>query len=124
MLFEQVDEATFCCQAHPDFSPIGWHLGHIAYTESLWLLERTAGLPPLFPEYRRLFVADGLPKSERVKLPSQEVIRYYLDAVREKVLKYLASANLDQQERLWRWVIQHESQHSETIAFVLQLQRF
>lgn len=22
-------------QAHPDFSPIGWHLGHIAYVESV-----------------------------------------------------------------------------------------
>ncbi|MBV8887776.1 MAG: DinB family protein, partial [Chroococcidiopsidaceae cyanobacterium CP_BM_RX_35] len=42
-LFEGVDDATFCRQAHLDFSPVGWHLGHIAYTESLWLLERSAG---------------------------------------------------------------------------------
>ncbi|MEO0935325.1 MAG: DinB family protein, partial [Cyanobacteria bacterium J06641_2] len=42
LLFKNLDEATFCCLAHPDFSPVGWHLGHIAYTESLWILERTA----------------------------------------------------------------------------------
>lgn len=123
-LFEQVDEATFCSQAHPEFSPVGWHLGHIAYTESLWLLERGAGLPPIFPEYRRLFVADGLPKSERVKLPNFEVVRHYLDTVREQVLRVLETVDLDRQERIWRWLIQHESQHGETIAFVLQLQRW
>jgi ergothioneine biosynthesis protein EgtB len=123
-LFDQVDEAVFCHLAHPEFSPVGWHLGHIAYTESLWLLERSAGLPPMFPEYRRLFVADGLPKSERVNLPTFEVICQYLNAVREQVLSVLETANLAQQERLWRWIIQHESQHSETIAFVLQLQRW
>jgi hypothetical protein len=123
-LFEQVDETTFCCQAHPEFSPVGWHLGHIAYIESLWLLERGAGLAPMFPQYRRLFVADGLPKSERVKLPNFEVICHYLNTVRQEVLSVLETVDLDQQERLWHWLIQHESQHGETIAFVLQLQRW
>ncbi|MGH7998167.1 MAG: ergothioneine biosynthesis protein EgtB [Brasilonema sp.] len=120
-LFEGIDEATFCYQAHPDFSPVGWHLGHIAYTESLWLLERTAGLPCLFPRYRKLFAADGLSKSERVKLPNLEEIRYYLGVVREKVLDYLEVADLEQQEHLWRFILQHESQHSEIMTFVLEL---
>ncbi len=123
-LFEGVDDASFCRQAHLDFSPVGWHLAHIAYIESLWLLERGAGMPPLFPEYRQLFAADGLPKTQRVKLPSKEEIHYYLETVREKALNHLAIADLEQQERLWWWLIQHESQHSETIAFVLQLQRW
>ena len=124
-LFEGMENATFCRQAHPEFSPSGWHLGHIAYIESLWLLEKEAGIAPLFPEFRRLFVADGLPKTERVNLPPLGEVRYYLDTVREKVLGYLETSDLDkEQERLWRWVIQHESQHSETIAFVLQLQRW
>jgi ergothioneine biosynthesis protein EgtB len=123
-LFEEINYDTFCRQVHPAFSPAGWHLGHIAYTEALWLLERCAMLPPQFPEYRRLFVADGLPKAERVKLPTLEVIHDYLDTVRTQVFKYLETADLDQQERLWRWLLQHESQHSETITFVLQLQRW
>lgn len=122
-LFEAIDYDSFCQQVHPDFSPIGWHLGHIAYTESLWLLERSALLSPLFPEYRRLFVADGLPKTERVKLPKLEEIHYYLDTVRTQVFTYLERADLDKEERLWRWLIQHESQHSETISFLLQLQQ-
>lgn len=123
-LFKGIDYATFCHHAHPDFSPAGWHLGHIAFTESLWLLERGAGIPPMFPQYRQLFVADGLPKTQRVNLPPLAEILHYLDAVREKVLDYLETVDLDQQERLWRWLIQHESQHTETIAFVLQLQQW
>ena len=120
-LFEDMDEATFRHQVHPDFSPVGWHLGHIAYTESLWLLERSAGNACLFPQYRKFFAADGLPKSQRVQLPNLEEIYYYLDAVRKKVLDYLEVADLHQQERLWRFLLQHESQHCETIAFLLEL---
>jgi len=112
------DNATFCHQAHP-FSPVGWH--YIAYIESLWLLERGAGTAPLF-KYRRLFVADGLPKTERVNLPLEKSATTWTRL--EKVLRYLETSDLDQQERLWRWLIQHESQHSEIITFVLQLQRW
>lgn len=149
-LFEGIDDETFCRQAHPDFSPVGWHLGHIAYTESLWLLVRCADKSPPSPllsrrgqeenqgfnpsltkqgkggyaEYNRLFAADGLPKGERVYLPTLSEIRCYLDTVREQVFDYLEVAPLDEQERLWRWLIQHESQHGETISFLLQLQRW
>ena len=122
VLFEGMDEATLRRQAHPDFSPVGWHLGHIAYIESLWLLERGAGMPPLWAEHRQLFAADGLPKTKRVNLPTLTEVCNYLDTVREKVLTYLETTDLDGQERLWHWLIQHESQHSEIIAFVLQLQ--
>lgn len=123
-LFESIDETTFCHQAHAEFSPVGWHLGHIGYTESLWLLERLGKFKPLFPEYRRLFVADGLPKSERSKLPPLAEIKEYLKAIRERVFARLETLDLAQEERLWRWLLQHESQHTETIAFVLQLQRW
>ncbi|NJN11753.1 MAG: ergothioneine biosynthesis protein EgtB [Richelia sp. RM1_1_1] len=122
-LFKDMDEATFCLQAHPDFSPVGWHLGHIAYTESLWILERSAGLPCLFPQYRQLYAADGLPKNQRVKLPTFATTRDYLDTIREKVLYCMERTDLKQQERLWRFLLQHESQHSETISFVLELIR-
>lgn len=124
-LFEGLDHKTFCQQAHPDFSPIGWHLGHIAYTEAYWILERCAGFPPAFPQYHRLFAADGLPKAERANLPSFTEVCDYLGAVRSRVLSYLETITLDNsQERLWSWLLQHESQHGETIALVLQLQRW
>lgn len=123
-LFEKIDDATFYQQIHPDFSPIGWHLGHIGYTEALWLLEYSAQHPPLFPQYRQLYAADGLPKKERVKLPTPAQTRELLEIIREKVLKYLEIAPLQEQERLWHFIIQHESQHGETIAILLHLQQW
>jgi len=120
-LFSGMDAATFRHQPHADFSPVGWHLGHIAYIESLWLLEHCAGLKPLFPEYKQLFAADGLPKSERVNLPSLTDTRHYLDTVRAKVLNYLEVADLEAQERLLQFLLQHESQHAEIMTFVLLL---
>lgn len=121
--FAKIDSLTFCQQAHPDFSPIGWHLGHIAYTEGLWILEHLAGLPPQFPEYRRLFAADTLPKCDRVHLPPFAEVQAYLEAIRTQVFTYLETAPLEQPARLWLWLLQHESQHSETIAIVQALQQ-
>lgn len=118
-LFEGDD--LFRQQAHPDFSPSGWHLGHIGYTESLWLRERLAGLPPA--DHRVLFAQDGLPKAERQNLPAIAIIQAYLAHIRQDVLDYLEQAPLERQARLWWFLLQHESQHGETIAMVHWLQR-
>ena len=120
-LLAQIDPAFFCHQAHGEFSPIGWHFGHIAFTEAYWILEHLGEREPIYTQYQRLFAADGLPKHERQNLPSIAVIQEYLADVRQKVLNYLATATIAQHERLWRWLIQHESQHLEIITFIWQL---
>ncbi|MEL6929447.1 MAG: SUMF1/EgtB/PvdO family nonheme iron enzyme [Cyanobacteria bacterium J06600_6] len=121
-LLAQIDESTFFRQVHPEFSPIGWHLGHIAFTEADWILHRLADSPPSVPEtYPRLFAADGLPKQERQNLPSIATTTEYLETVRKQTDNYLQTATVAQQERLWRWLIQHEGQHCETISFLWQL---
>jgi ergothioneine biosynthesis protein EgtB len=122
-LVAQLDDTVFRQQAHPDFSPVGWHLGHIAFTESVWILEHLAGQPCPYPQYRRLFAADGLPKAERQNLPDWADIQTFLSRVREQVLDYLAIAPLTSQARLWHWLLQHESQHGETITLLLALHR-
>ena len=120
-LVQEMEQATLCRQAHPDFSPVGWHLGHIAYTEALWILEHLAGQPPVFPQYHRLFAADGLPKAQRQNLPDADIIYGYLDVVRERVFNYLDTAPVQQQERIWRFLLQHESQHCETMTLVAEI---
>jgi iron(II)-dependent oxidoreductase len=84
-------------------------------------LERLAGLSPQFSQYHRLFAADGLPKTQRQNLPEPTVIMDYLRVVREKVEDYLAIAPIERQARLWWWLLQHESQHNETMAFIHKL---
>lgn len=121
-LLTQIDESLFCLQVHPEFSPIGWHFGHIAFTEAYWILEHLADLSSSFtPAEQCLFAADGLPKQQRQKLPDITTIQQYLQTIREQTLDYLKTAPITQQERLWRWLIQHESQHCETISFLWQL---
>lgn len=120
-LFAQIEPALFFPQAHSKFSPIGWHFGHIAFTEAYWILEYLADSPPSFQQYQRLFAADGLPKQERQNLPSIATIKEYIQAIRFRTLDYLTTAPVDKQERLWRWLIQHESQHCETIIIIWKL---
>ena len=121
-LLAQIDESIFFDQVHPEFSPIGWHFGHIAFTEADWILDYLQGSPPSVPDtYPRLFAADGLPKQERQNLPSIATIKEYLKTVRTLSLDYLATVEIAKQSRLWRWLIQHETQHCETIAFLWQL---
>ncbi|HHP7231737.1 MAG TPA: SUMF1/EgtB/PvdO family nonheme iron enzyme [Xenococcaceae cyanobacterium] len=122
-LFADLNRDLFIQQFHPDFSPIGWHLGHIAFTEAYWILEYLGQYPPLFPEYHQLFAADGLAKVARQNLPPLKTIKEYLAIVRSKVLNYLEAESTGEQERLWWWLIQHESQHNETISLVWQLSK-
>lgn len=120
----ELTEAEFFRQSHPDFSPVGWHLGHIALTESLWIGEQLAGNPCPYAKSRRLFAADGLPKDQRQCLPDLPTVVAMLATIRDRTLTYLSTAPLDQQHRLWWWLLQHESQHVETISIVLALHRF
>jgi gamma-glutamyl hercynylcysteine S-oxide synthase len=120
-LAADLSETEYYRQAHPSFSPIGWHLGHIAYTEALWLLERHFQQPPQYVEWRRLFAADGLAKTERQNLPSWPEVWGYLSWVREEVNRF--SLHSPPPERLVNWLVQHESQHLETVQMVLALHR-
>lgn len=118
-----IDQRLFSQQSHPAFSPVGWHLGHIAYTESLWIAQHIANMPPAYRHYDRLFAADGLPKSQRQNLPPLSEILAYLDVVRSHTLHHLSvqPPTSHKQQRLWHWLIQHEAQHTETIAMVLAM---
>ncbi|UFP95483.1 ergothioneine biosynthesis protein EgtB [Gloeobacter morelensis] len=121
-LLAGVEREQLCCQVHPDYSPVGWHLGHIAFTEGLWILERCAGLPRPAPEFGRIFAVDALPKAERTSLPATAEIYGYVRQVREQVLACLErDPGLAAEARLWHFLVQHESQHAETMCWLLQL---
>ncbi|NEQ50452.1 MAG: ergothioneine biosynthesis protein EgtB [Leptolyngbya sp. SIO3F4] len=120
-LVNGISQTVLQQQAHPDFSPVGWHLGHIAFTESLWILEHLAQQPCPFPNYRTLFAADGLPKAQRQRLPSLDKLLDFLADIRQCTLAYLSVAPLNEHRRLWHWLIQHECQHSETMSLVMAL---
>lgn len=115
-LFTAIAPEVFKRQLHPLYSPLGWHLGHIAYTEALWLLEGGRGVTS--PEFARAFAVDGLAKSERVGIPDAPAVLDYVARVRQAALVRLADPAAAIDLPLWRFVIQHEAQHAETATFV------
>ena len=120
-LVAAVPSSLFKRQVHPAFSPISWHIGHIAHTESFWILECLAGQSCKFSQYERMFLSDGSLKSERENIPDLSEILIYLTEVRTLTLSYLDEADFSNQSRLWYWLLQHEAQHAETIAIVMAL---
>lgn len=120
-LYDDVDDRVFRTQVHPDFSPIGWHLGHLAYVEANWLVVHCGGEALPAPELEYTFDVDGLPKPERVAVPPKDEVLSYAAAVRERMMDCLERVDLAAQERLWRFVLQHECQHGETVTFVKYL---
>jgi ergothioneine biosynthesis protein EgtB len=115
-LFARVDPVLFRRQLHPLYSPLGWHLGHIAYTEALWLLEGGRAVTP--PDFARAFAVDGLAKAERTGIPEARVTLDYVARVRQATLTRLADPGAAIDAALWRFVLQHEAQHAETVTFL------
>ncbi len=121
-LLNETSPTTFCRQAHPDFSPVGWHFGHIAWTEGLWLLPPAVrkSLTPSW--YDQFFAADGLPKAKRSQLPDPAEVSTYLTVIRNAVWENLKYRGWQDRAWLGWWLLQHEAQHYETIQIVLSLQ--
>src|SRR5215510_9273414 len=93
-LFADVDDVDFCRQVHPDFSPLGWHLGHIGVTESFWILQQCKQDPTLSAVYDHFFTPTDNPKPNRMHLPSHAEILAYLHTVRERVAAFLETVDL------------------------------
>lgn len=122
-LFDHVDDAAFRRQLHPDFSPVGWHLGHVAYTEAAWILRTAAGRALPRPELEHTFHVDGLAKADRDGIPGYDVVASYAREIRDEVLEWFAGDRVDDQARLIHFVLQHECQHNETINLLQHFAR-
>jgi ergothioneine biosynthesis protein EgtB len=118
-LFRELPPELFRRQLHPHYSPLGWHLGHIAYTEALWLLGESNDATT--PALQRAFAVDGLAKRERTGIPDTPAVFDYLARVRQATLARLADPAAGIDLRLWRFVLQHEAQHAETASFLRAL---
>ena len=109
------------------FRPILWHLGHVGAFESYWILQRIKGDTTFAPRYDAVFDPIKTPREDANNLPPIAEIDSYLARVREEVLRFMQSIRDDQLHPLLRdgyicnLVIEHEYQHQETLAYLLQL---
>ncbi|OGP84369.1 MAG: hypothetical protein A2Y95_08880 [Deltaproteobacteria bacterium RBG_13_65_10] len=127
-LLNGLEDTDLTWQPHSAWSPVGWHLGHIAYTEAYWILTRCAGDTRLAGRFGTCFSTTAVPKDHRSAiLPSREAIETYLRDVRGETCRVLERLRLDDDHPLLRraaivhMVIQHEAQHLENIRIVLYL---
>lgn len=120
-----LDEAALRRQFDPVFSPIGWHVGHVAWQEECWALRRAGGQPPIDPSLDQLFNSFESVKHERGGRLAQPVDLFaYAARVRERTLAVLEGADLGADDELlgsgyvFRFLANHERQHAETIGVV------
>lgn len=117
-----LDEEALTCWPNTSFSPVCWHLGHIAYTEAIWALGRDSEF--VKEPFHTRFSQSGAPKSERKHMVSRCALFDYMEAVRSEVLKTQARHRADTKmsDALLDWfVASHERQHLETITMVRRL---
>lgn len=127
-LLSQVPEEFLKRRVHSFYSPIGWHFGHVGRTEEYWIVDKAHGLPVLDSDLTFLFAdLPENPKDNRVNLPSREEIIGYLEATRGRTIALLEQAEFTnnapfmREGYAWDFALQHECQHQETIAEMMQL---
>src|SRR5437763_14119780 len=109
------------------FRPVIWHLADIGVVEAYWLLQKLAGEPAPDARYERLFDPISTPREASKDLPTRREMENYLTRVRTRVLKQLDHLSFNTDEPLLRdayiyhLVLEHERQHQETLAYLLQL---
>jgi iron(II)-dependent oxidoreductase len=109
------------------FRPIIWHLAHIGVFEAYWLLQQLGGQNSPDERYESIFDPIRTPREESKNLPSRREMQDYLTKVRAEVFRLLDRVVFEQSEPLlrdayiFRLVLEHEYQHQETLAYLLQL---
>lgn len=125
-LLSQTPDEFLRRRVHTFYSPIGWHFGHVGRIEEIWTGGRDSGDPRLGFLFED---RPDNPKDNRVNIPDRFGLEQYLSTTRERSLERLRLAPLDSDDPLlrdgyaWAFALQHECQHQETIAEMLQLIR-
>jgi iron(II)-dependent oxidoreductase len=126
-LFDMAREADLHESPGFGYRPVIWHLAHIGVFEAYWLLQKAQGLPALDDRYERLFDPISTPREESKNLPARREMEAYLARVREGSLRLLSTFDFGSADPLLRdgyvfqLVLEHERQHQETLAYLLQL---
>lgn len=116
-------EADLCRQFHAEFSPIGWHFGHVAWQTESWLLRRFGGRAALRPELDGLFDTFRSRKQDRGgALPSVGDLCGYVARVEEELAGLVAERAGDPRlGALLRLAANHEEQHIEIVLAIRML---
>ena len=126
-LVEPLQDDSYRQQFHPDLSPLGWHLGHCTYTECYWLQEVVLGDNRYTAPVAGLYTPAATPKPERgAQLPVLNVLVQWvlgMQSLNADIFDTAPAALLEhplmQDDYLLHFLIQHYSQHYETMLTAL-----
>ena len=126
-LIEPLQDDSYRQQHHPDLSPLGWHLGHCTYTECYWLQEVILGDNRYTAPVASLYTPALTPKPERgARLPALNVLVQWvlgMQSLHAEIFDAAPAALLEhhlmQDDYLIHFLIQHYSQHYETMLAAL-----
>jgi iron(II)-dependent oxidoreductase len=126
-LVESLDDDSQRQQYHSELSPLGWHLGHCTYTECYWLQEVVLGDSSYTAPVKTLYTPTLTAKPERGKLlPRLDILLQWvqgMQAMNQDIFNATAPAltehPLMQNDYLLHFLIQHYSQHYETMLSAL-----
>ncbi|HWE26253.1 MAG TPA: SUMF1/EgtB/PvdO family nonheme iron enzyme [Myxococcales bacterium] len=108
--------------ATPSYSPVGWHLGHVAVAQARWLLPGDS----VGERYGAFFDPAQTAKIARGDLPSPDELRAFLAQVLDRARERLKTGPLPEipslpADFLVRHVAQHELQHGEHVQVIAAL---
>lgn len=115
-------------QAHPELSPLAWHVGHAFFVETHWLQERLFGDTHVTAQWRDLYFPEECPKPDRAaRLPDLDSLRAWTRTVTQENDRYWERAAshthpLLDDGYLSAFLRQHYGQHLETMHMVVQQQ--
>ena len=122
-----LNDADYRTQYHTDLSPLGWHVGHCVFIESYWLREVILADNALTADLAWLYIPENIIKPKRGPAlpPIDEHLQWCTEIIDENQLilnnastKFTQHA-LNQRDYMLHFLIQHHSQHIETMAMVL-----
>jgi iron(II)-dependent oxidoreductase len=126
-LVESLDDDSQRQQYHSELSPLGWHLGHCTYTECYWLHEVVLGDSSYTAPVKNLYTPALTEKPERGKLlPRLDTLLQWVRGMQSMnqdlfnaTSPTLTEHPLMQDDYLLHFLIQHYSQHYETMLSAL-----
>ncbi len=128
-LIAPLDDTVLHVQHSSLMSPLVWDLGHIANFEALWLLKRLGLSHTPNPKLDAIYDPFVNPRSVRAELEllHRKEVLSYLEGIRAHVLEFLHRCEFPADDPLLRdgyvyWmIVQHETQHQETMLQSLDL---
>lgn len=110
-------------------SPPKWHLGHVSWLYEI-ILKKTLGSYQYYSEeyldylnsyYNQFGIPHEKARRGEVSRPTTDEILAYYDEISKRVMEFLQTASLDEQQRNhFTMTINHEWQHQELLVYDLQ----